>query len=70
MKLNLPALLDAGRRFTAGLTGSRSQRRPCTPQQLRHARRGFFLLGLTLATFLALHPPAAQAQDWGRSEQA
>jgi hypothetical protein len=64
MKLSLPALLDAGRRFTAGLARPRIRRQAFTRKQLRQARRGFFLLGLTLATFIALHPPAAQAQDW------
>jgi len=64
MKLSLPALLDAGRRLKAGLNLSRTRRQAFTRQQLRQARRGFFLLGLTLATFIALHPPAAQAQDW------
>lgn len=64
MKLSLPALLDAGRRFTARLAMPRIRRQAFTRQQLRQARRGFFLLGLTVATFIALHPPAAQAQDW------
>jgi len=67
MKLSLPALLDAGRRFTAGLAMPRPRRQAFTRQQLRQARRGFFLLGLTLATFIALHPPAARAQDWNDS---
>jgi hypothetical protein len=65
MKLSLPALLDAGRRFTTGLAMFRIRRQAFTRQQLRQARRGFFLLGLTVATFIALHPPAVQAQDWG-----
>lgn len=69
MKLSLPALLDAGRRFTAGLGKSRARRHLTTPSQVRQVRRGFFLLALTLAAFVALHPPAARGQDW-ISEQA
>ncbi|WP_081933783.1 SGNH/GDSL hydrolase family protein [Massilia sp. 9096] len=64
MKLSLPALLDAGRRFTAGPRRSTTPSRPASPRQ---ARRGFFLAGLTLATAMALHPPvvrAQAAQDW------
>jgi len=64
MKLSLPALLDAGRRFTAGLAMSRPPRRPLTQQQAQQLRRGFFLLGVTLACFLAVHPPALHAADW------
>src|SRR5438105_648505 len=63
MKLSLPALLDAGRRFAAGVILPTTRRRTFSPEQARHARRGFFLAGLTLASFLALHPPAAHAQD-------
>jgi hypothetical protein len=61
MKLSLPALLDAGRRFSARLSLSRTRRPSFTPRQMRLARLGFFLLGLTLATFVALHPPAGAA---------
>ena len=61
MKLSLPALLDAGRRFAAGLVPTHTRRRPFTQQQMRQAGRSFLLAGLTLACFLALHPPAARA---------
>lgn len=59
MKPSLPALLDAGRRFVTRLSATRPRRRSFTWQQLRLARRGFFLPALTLAMFLALHPPGA-----------
>jgi hypothetical protein len=63
MKSSLAALLDAGRRFIAGLAMSWTPRRPFTQQQAQLVRRGFLLLGLTLACFLALHPPAPRASD-------
>jgi lysophospholipase L1-like esterase len=67
MKLSLPALLDAGRRFTTSLAAPRAPSRPPSPRQARDARRGFFLAGLALAGAMAMHPPAAHAQgtqDW------
>lgn len=56
MKLSLPALLDAGRRFAAGWFPRLS-----TPQQ---SRRGFLLAGLGLAAVLSWQPPPAHAQGW------
>jgi hypothetical protein len=67
MKSSLAALLDAGRRVIVGLAMSWTPRRPFTRQQAQLARRGFLLLGLTLACFLALHPPAAHAWE-GRAQ--
>lgn len=62
MKLSLPALLDAGRRFAAGLSLPRS-RRSFTPQQARKVRRTLFLTGLTVAAALAIHPPSLRARN-------
>jgi lysophospholipase L1-like esterase len=56
MKLSLPALLDAGRRFAAGWLP-----RTFTPQR---SRRGFLLAGLGLAAVLSWQPPPVYAQGW------
>jgi lysophospholipase L1-like esterase len=56
MKLSLPALLDAGRRFAAGWLP-----RSFTPQR---SRRGFLLAGLGLAAVLSWQPPPVYAQGW------
>jgi lysophospholipase L1-like esterase len=56
MKLNLPALLDAGREHLAGWLP-----RSGAPHW---SRRGFLLAGIGLATALACQPPTAYAQGW------
>jgi len=59
MKLSLPALLDAGRRYTMAWLP-----RPSRPRTPREGRRIVLLAGLGLATALALPPPFVHAQDW------
>jgi lysophospholipase L1-like esterase len=60
MKLSLPALLDAGRRYVAGWIPRPFDSSP----RPRQTRRAFFLMGLSLATVLAFPPPPVHAQDW------